>query len=154
MAGHIAPGEGRGCGDTVVRFLEQGQQRVRCGTGRRVWVTRVVSAHTHADVALGEGNRLGGLWLTAGLEPEFPLWLGLISLPLTFVGDPRRFLPSLGPGPPRRARPRCWGEGVEARADSTGHKHVWRPQMPTGFPRPQLHSAVTGVAHAPHGDII
>lgn len=80
-----------------MRFLEPGQQRVRRGTGRCVWVTRVVSAHTHADVALGEGNRLGGLWLTAGLEPEFPLWLGLISLPLTVVGDPRWFLPSLGP---------------------------------------------------------
>lgn len=52
--------------------------------------------HTHTDVALGEGNRQGGLWLAAGLEPELPLWLGLISLPLTFLGDPCWFLPSLG----------------------------------------------------------
>lgn len=117
VAGHIAPGEGRGRGHTVVRFLGPHQQRVRRRTGRCVWVTRVVSAHTHADVALGEGNRLGGLWSTAGLEPEFPLWLGLISLPLAFVGDPRWFLPSLGSGPLRRARPqavlggRCWGKG-------------------------------------------
>ena len=74
----------------------QDQQWVRHRAGRCVWVTCVVGAHTHTDVALGEGKRQGGLWLTAGLESEFPLWLGLISLPLTFLGDPRWFLPSLG----------------------------------------------------------
>ena len=64
----------------------------------------------HTDVALGEGNRQGGLWLTVGLEPEFPLWLGLISLPLTFLGDSRWFLPSLGLSPLSRGIPQCWGE--------------------------------------------
>lgn len=58
-------------------------------------VTRVVNAHTHADVALGEGKRQGGLWLT-GPEPGFPLWLGLISLLLAFLGDPCWFLPLSG----------------------------------------------------------
>lgn len=46
----------------------------------------------------------------AGPEPEFPLWLGLISLPLTFLGDPCWFLPSLGLGPLRREIPQCWGK--------------------------------------------
>lgn len=61
-------------------------------------VTHVVSSHTHADVALGEGKRQGGLWLIARPEPEFPPWLGLISFPLAFLGDPRWFPPlwSLG----------------------------------------------------------
>jgi hypothetical protein len=58
-------------------------------------VTHVVSAHTHTDVALGEGKRQGGLWLTAGPEPKFPLWLGLIFPQLAFLGDPRWFPPSL-----------------------------------------------------------
>ena len=44
----------------------------------------MVSAYTHTDVALGEGKRQVGLWLSAGLEPKFLLWLGLVSLPLTF----------------------------------------------------------------------
>lgn len=66
------------------------------GRERCVWVTCVAGAHTHPDVALGEGKRQGGLWFTAGLESEFPLWLGLISPLLTFLGDPRWFLPSLG----------------------------------------------------------
>lgn len=65
------------------------------GQGDVSGVTHVVSTHTHTDVGLGEGKRQGGLWLTAGPEPEFPLWLGLISLPLTFLGGLRWFLPSL-----------------------------------------------------------
>lgn len=85
------------------------------GQGEVSGVTHVVSAHTHADVALGEGKRQGGLWLPAGPEPEFPLWLGLISLPLTFLGDLRWFLPSPVLGPLRREIPqgcrgRCWLE--------------------------------------------
>lgn len=63
------------------------------GQGDVSGVTCVVSVHTHADVVLGEGKRQGGLWLPAGPEPEFPLWLGLISLPLTFLGDPCWFPP-------------------------------------------------------------
>lgn len=84
MAGHSVPREGRGLGDTIVGFRGPGPAagqawgRERClgpPCGRR--------AHTHADVALGEGNRQGGLWFTAGLRPEFPPWLGLPSHPPT-----------------------------------------------------------------------
>lgn len=96
------------------------------GQGDVSGVTCVVSAHTHTDVALGEGKRQGGLWLAAGPEPEFPLWLGLISLPLTFLGDPCWFPPhqhTLVLEPRRREIPQAggWGEGAgqeQALADS------------------------------------
>lgn len=68
-----------------------------------------------------------------GLEPEFPLWLGLISLPLTFVGDPRWFLPSLGLGLPRREIPQCWGEGVEAKQTQWGTSMSMDLRCPLAF---------------------
>ena len=82
----------------------------------------MVSSHTHTDVALGEGKRQGGLWLRTGLEPEFPLRLGLVSLPLTFLGDPCWFLPSLGLRPPRREIPRCWRGNALGRGKGRLHR--------------------------------
>lgn len=85
----------------------------------------MVGAHTHTDVAPGEGKRQGGLWLTAGLGPEFPLWLGLVSLLLAFLGDPCWFLPSLGLGPLRRAIPQRWRGKVSGR----GKSRLYRVQV-------------------------
>lgn len=123
------PMRGRGLGDAVVRFLGPGPAMGQPTGQRCVWVTRVVGAHTHTDVALGEGKRQGGLWLPAGPEPEFPLWLGLVSLPLTFLGDPRWFLPSLGLRPLWRASPQHW----RGKALGKGDSGLYGSQMCSGF---------------------
>lgn len=85
----------------------------------------MVSAYTHTDVALGEGKRQGGLWLSAGLEPKFPLWLGLVSLPLTFWVTHDGFCPLQAEGHWGVRSHNAGGElcGGEARADSTGDKY-------------------------------
>lgn len=112
------------------------------GQGDVSGVTCVVSAHTHTDVALGEGKRQGGLWLAAGPEPEFPLWLGLISLPLTFLGDPCWF-----PPPPTHSGLRAteerdttgWGlgGGRRARAGPGGlGQERWVSCLPSVHPHP------------------
>lgn len=113
------------------------------GGERCVWVTCVVGVHTHADVALGEGKRQGGLWLPAGLESEFPLWLGLISPLLTFLGDPRWFLPSLGRGPLWRETHAGGGKGVEASTDAMGPERFCWASGPPAFLRLQLCSVLT-----------
>lgn len=70
----------------------------------------------------------------AGLEPEFPLWLGLVSLPLTFLGDPCWFLPS-GLTAAEERETTALGGGAEATADGRldGRKPVPRPLVPTGL---------------------
>lgn len=49
--------KGQGPGDTVVRFLGLGPAVGQVVGPSRVWVSHAVSAHTHTDVALGEGKR-------------------------------------------------------------------------------------------------
>lgn len=102
----------------------------------------MVSAHTHTDVALGEGKRQGGLWLAAGPEPEFPLWLGLISLPLTFLGDPCWFPPHTHSG--LRATEERDTTGLGAGGRVPGKSRPWRTRpgalgfLPSLCPSPSV----------------
>lgn len=82
----------------------------------------MVGAHTHTDVALGEGKKQGGLWLAAGLESEFPLWLGLISSHLPFWVTHVGLSPFWTEGYRGKRYYSVGEEGVEAGADCMGHK--------------------------------
>lgn len=79
--------------------------------------------------------------MAAGPEPEFPLWLGLISLPLTFLGDPCWFPPThtLVLEPRRREIPQGWGleAGCQARAGPGGLGQApWVSCLPSVHPHP------------------
>lgn len=132
-----------------VRVMPLSVPRARARSGSGVGQGDVSGSpcgrHTHArtDVAPGEGNRQGGLWSTAGLEPEFPLWLGLTSLPLTFLGDPRWFLPAGLTAAEERQTTVLRGEVLRQRqvAASTGAS-VPLASAPNGCLGPQPCSAV------------
>lgn len=73
--------------------------------------------------------------MPAGPGPEFPLWLGLISLPLAFLGDLCWFPPPPPPvlGPLKKDIPQYTEEKVLGGSKACGPKCFGQPAMPMGL---------------------